>query len=398
LAVVTTAGAAALSSGSAAAKKRTAAASGHVYTETNDATNNQVLIFSRGANGKLTKAGAVSTGGKGGIQLQPGCAPTCPFLDTQGELALTPDGRLLFAVNAGSNTITSFRATANGLKRVSVVSSRGKFPESLTVQGHLLYVVNANSLNVAGFRVSDSGKLSSIAGSSKKLIGSAIPGLARQIGFDNTGTVLVVSLFGNPTMGSNKDSIDTIAIKSNGKPGKETTHDSTQPYPFGFAFDPRNHLVMSQVTGLSGSPDGTTATFKIGAGGSSLKPISTAATNGFAPCWVVVTGNGRHAFVVNTGGPAPSGATVTQFNLYPTGKLTRTGVTTPQSSEFALTDEALSSSSRYLYVLSPAESGGRAPGPNGHIDEFRVGSDGSLTLIGATPSTPGPGLSGLVAR
>jgi hypothetical protein len=113
---------------------------------------------------------------------------------------------------------------------------------------------------------------------------------------------------------------------------------------------------------------------------------------------VVVTNNSRYVYVVNTGGGAPSGATVSEYKLASTGKLTLLGVT-PALPEFAKTDEALSNDSRYLYVLSPLESGSASmPGPTSHIDIYKVGSGGTLTLIGHSGSVPAPSLSGLVAK
>ena len=44
------------------------------------------------------------------------------------------NGKFVFAVNAGSDTVTSFRETASGLKLVNQVSSGGDLPESLAAQ------------------------------------------------------------------------------------------------------------------------------------------------------------------------------------------------------------------------------------------------------------------------
>jgi 6-phosphogluconolactonase (cycloisomerase 2 family) len=378
---------------------------GRVYTETNNPSNNQVLVFDRLSNGTLRQVQAADTGGSGGQQPQPGCVPTCPSLDTQGELALTPDGHLLFAVNAGSDSITSFRATHSGLKRVSVVSSDGPFPNSLTIHGNLLYVLdsgsNAGPPNIAGFRFSRNGKLKAIAGSVQPLVGGALPGAPRQVGFDNSGKVLMVTLLANvsgpPPVGGTSNTIDTFRVSKRGVAGPGAANNSTSPFPFGFAFDPRNHAIVSQVKQLTGPP-GDTASYKVSHSGA-ITPIDTKSSNGNAPCWVVITTNGRYAYVVNTGGGAPGGATVAEYKLARSGKLTSLGNTAPSSSEFALTDEALSKDNKFLYVLSPLESGSSSmPGPNSHIDVFAVHHNGSLTLVSTSATVPAPGLSGLVAH
>jgi len=79
------------------------------------------------------------------------------------------------------------------------------------------------------------------------------------------------------------------------------------------------------------------------------------------------------------------------FRVFPNGGLKLLGNTAVRKNEFALTDETLSSDSRYLYVLST----GASPATH-HIDEYKVGGNGILTLIGQTPAMAVPGASGLV--
>ena len=69
---------------------------GALYTETDAADANAVLVFDRDREGGLTAAGAFPTGGKG----------SGAGLGSQGGLARSGDW--LFAVDAGSNEITTF--------------------------------------------------------------------------------------------------------------------------------------------------------------------------------------------------------------------------------------------------------------------------------------------------
>jgi len=64
---------------------------GAVYTLTNQVAGNAVAVFTRGADGRLTAAGTVATGGAG----------TGASLGSQSAVSLSNDGRRLFAVNAG---------------------------------------------------------------------------------------------------------------------------------------------------------------------------------------------------------------------------------------------------------------------------------------------------------
>jgi hypothetical protein len=368
---------------------------GAVYTETNDPTGNQIVAFDRSSDGSLKQHGSpVATGGKGGRQLQPGCAPICPILDTQGELALTGDGKLLFAVNAGSNTISAFRVTGHGLKLVGTpTNSNGVFPNSLTVHGHTLYVLNDNppTPNISGFHFSERGKLTPIAGSTQPLVGQVVPTLARQVGFDNTGRVLVATLLGNPMMPNAAKSIDTFPVDRHGKAGAGTAYDASNPFPFGFAFDPWNHMIDTEVHDLGTSPTGQVATYKVSRSGV-VSGIDNEPSNGVAPCWVVITNDGRFAYVVNTGGGAPSGSTVTAYTVSRSGHLTQIQLASDSLNQFAKTDETLSRNSRYLYVLAPGLMKSTS-----QINEYKVGNNGKLSLV-TEFSSPGAGDSGLVGR
>ena len=70
---------------------------GAVYTQSNSAAGNAVIVFGRSADGTLTPAGSFATLGNG----------TGAGLGSQGAVTLSDDGEFLFAVNAASNTMTT---------------------------------------------------------------------------------------------------------------------------------------------------------------------------------------------------------------------------------------------------------------------------------------------------
>jgi hypothetical protein len=364
---------------------------GAMYTETNNGSANQLLAFNRYSNGKLKFRQAVDAGGKGGLQPEPGCDPPggCPLIDADAEVQTTKNGKWVFAVNAGSNTIASFAAGKHSLRLVGVAPSLGVFPNSLTIHGDELYVLDNNSENIAGFRISLGGRLTPIPGAVQPLTPEHAP-FSRRISFDNTGNLLVVSLL---TDGA----FDTFPV-TDGVAGPATARPSASPEPFGFSFDPvGNHLVSSEVVNdmdLNQSSNGSS--YGVGTDGS-LTKISSVPTQGYAACWVEITNNGKTVFMVNTGGPASTGATVTTFGLSPSGQLTYKSVT-PKSGTFTLTDEALSRDSKYLYVVAPLVNNPFTmppPATNGSkILTYKVGKNG-LTRIGETKGPLAPGLSGL---
>src|ERR1700739_3755757 len=74
---------------------------GAVFAMTNAASNNQINAYIRGEDGSLQFSAAFPTGGNGS-------GGTVDPLTSQGSLTLSADHNLLFAVNAGSGTLSTF--------------------------------------------------------------------------------------------------------------------------------------------------------------------------------------------------------------------------------------------------------------------------------------------------
>src|SRR2546428_4433856 len=140
---------------------------GAVYVISNQTAGgggNSVRVFSRAADGSLSPSGSFSTGGDG----------TGGGLGSQGALILRGDR--LFAVNAGSNQITSFGVSADGLTltKIKTVSSGGTTPISVAVFGGFVYVLNSGGTgNITGFTGAVSGNLKRIPGSTRPLSASS---------------------------------------------------------------------------------------------------------------------------------------------------------------------------------------------------------------------------------
>lgn len=384
-----------------AASKSNADVAGKVFTLTNDTGKNSVLEFDRLTSGQLSFHASFATGGKGGTEPEHGCTARCPFIDAQNEVILGLGGRYLFAVNPGSNTISSFRVTSTGLKLVDQRSSGGKHPVSLTAHGTLLYVLNDGSLTISGLRVSSTGKLTPIAGSSQNLSPGAVTSdlPPKQIQFDNSGTVLAVTLLAVPV-------IDTFKVGASGAAGKAIVNKTAHPLPFGFSIDSHNRLAVAEIVNATILPSpgafppvSVVSTYSLNVTTGKLKHIDSARDQGFAASWTAITRNGRHAYVVNVGGGAPTGATVSVMNISPSGHVSLAQVSPPgtpgplpNGEEFARIDDALTADDKYLYVLVPGFLA-----PVSHIDEFTVRPSGHVVQIGATPSIPGAGVSGLTA-
>ena len=115
------------------------AAAGAVFVQTDDPAGNTVVAYDRNPDGSLRQAGSYRTGGRGGVL----DGSVVDHLASQGSLAFDRAGGLLYAVNAGSDTITVFRVHGDRLTRRRVLPSFGDFPVSIAVHGSSLYVLNA---------------------------------------------------------------------------------------------------------------------------------------------------------------------------------------------------------------------------------------------------------------
>jgi 6-phosphogluconolactonase (cycloisomerase 2 family) len=253
------------------------------------------------------------------------------------------------------------------------VSSGGTAPISLSTHGDLLYVLNSGGAgNIAGFHIRLDGSLQAITGSSQPL-GSAASGPA-QVGFDRDGDTLVVT-----EKSANKIVIYHITDGRAGEPEVHASHGTT---PFGFAFDRRDDLLVSEAFGGK-ADEAALSSYDFDDGKLSLDSGSVSSQQ-TAACWVVTALNGRFAYVTNTGS-----GTITGYQVAHDGKLARltangiTGITGGGP-----TDATADRDGDTLFVLSPSI---------GQIVTFHVQRDGSLTRLGVAAGVAATA-AGLVSR
>src|SRR5580704_8809969 len=123
-----------------------------VFVQTDNVAGNQIVSYHRDHDGTLDLANTYATGGLGGVLN----GSAVDHLGSQGSLASDPAHGLLYAVNAGSNTVSVFSVNGDQLSLRQVVDSGGTFPVSIAVHGNVVYVLNAeNGGSVSGYWVAD---------------------------------------------------------------------------------------------------------------------------------------------------------------------------------------------------------------------------------------------------
>lgn len=334
-----------------------------VYTMSNAASGNSILAFSRDGDGSLAPSGSYSTGGLG----------TGAGLGNQGALRL--EGKYLFAVNAGSNDISALRVTGDALTLVDRIASGGVRPVSITVHGKLVYVLNAGGTgNISGFRF-DSGieTFSPITGSTRAL-SSAASGPA-QIEFTPSGNVLVVTEKATNV-------IDTFPVGATGVAGPAISQPSVGVTPFGFAFSKHGQLIVSNAVG-GAAGQSSLSSYSVGGNGGINLISGQVASGQSAACWVIVTKNGKYAYVTNT-----ASGNVSSYEISRNGELTLAQANAAPSGAGPI-DMALSNNSQYLYVNNAGSNS---------ITVFRVNNgDGSVTPVSGGVNIPA-GANGLAAQ
>jgi 6-phosphogluconolactonase len=334
---------------------------GKVFTSSNATGGNELLVFAPVRGGDLALVERVATSGQG----------TGAALGSQSAVTLSSDGRHAFVVNAASNTVSTFAIRNNGVVLTSVVDSGGLTPISVTENDGIVYVLNAGGAgNVAGFRNAQ-GQLRPIANSSRGLSAAGGTGPA-QVGFGADGDVLVVTE-------KVTSRITSFPVRRDGTLGTVVITPSSGATPFGFAFDRRDHLLVSEAPGSAAS------SYRFNEGSATPVLITGSLPNTqAAACWLAVTPNGKYAFTANAGS-----SSVSTYSVARTGQLALVnpvaGTTGPNAGAL---DLAVSPDGRRLFALAPRSL---------QVVSFKVEFDGSLTNLGAGSGLP-MGSAGLAAN
>lgn len=343
---------------------------GAVFATTNAASNNQINAYTRREDGTLDFAGAFATGGNGsGGTLDP--------LHSQGSLTLSADHRQLFAVNAGSGTVSLFAVRGAQLSLLDTASTGGSMPTSVTQVGDLVYVLNAGgNASVTGFRIAGNGHLQAIPHSTSYLSGTATA---------PTDVVLSPSRQFLVVTESATNMIDVFHVFPNGTLSNPIATDSAGTVPFAAVFAPNGTLIVGNVENNQ-TVSSTISSYQLNGNGS-LRIISNALpTGGIATCWDVIGRLGRSVYTSN-----PNNSTLSGFNIERNGELIPIGGAVVGQTPTGSTniDIAASSDGRYLYTLYAA---------TGNIGIFSVQDDGGLVSLGQRDGLPpSAGINGIAA-
>lgn len=337
---------------------------GAVFVMTNAADGNHIESYARREDGSLQWVASVATGGNGS-------GGTIDPLHSQGSLRLSEDHRLLFAVNAASGTVSSFRVEGAHLALADTVNSGGAFPSALTQTGDLLYVLNSGGNgNVSGFRVNSNGHLQPIPHSTRNLSGTSTAPTA--IEFSPNGRFVAV-------VESATNKVDLFRVFANGTLSALVANATPEPSPFAALFTPNGTLIVAGTAN-------TISSFRVNWNGT-INPITQSLpTDGTATCWSVITPNGRIVYAVNAGTSNIAGYTISYTGALAPIAATIVGTNPDGSTNL---DTAISRNGKFVYTLNAG---------TGAVGIFSVQNDGTLLSLGQVTGLPAAaGLNGLAA-
>ena len=343
----------------------------HVYLDGNTAGANTIAGFTRNADGSLTTlpGSPFQVGGAG-----------LAGVGSQDAVKYADHGRYLLAVDAGSNQISVLSVGSHGsLTPVpgSPFSSGGVEPNSIAVHGDLVYVSNVGSPNYTGFCLTPQGQLWPIPNSTVSLPAADNTG---DIVINNDGTKLIGAVIGGTVPGSSF--INSYRVNWNGT----LTAAAGSPYPaqglgaFGSEFSPINPNQLFVSNAHNGAGLGTVSAFDDSWNGTlssiGASPFADLQT---APCWLVVSHDGKRLYALNTGT-----GSVSSYSIAADGKLTLLASTPLSNPVGAITgtDVTVSNDDSTLYVNEAK---------NGTVAAFAIKYNGTLTQLAGSPYATGFG-------
>lgn len=394
---------------------------GAVYAGTNDGQKNGLVAYGSKSDGTLAYIGAYLSGGAGG-RLNTG-GPVDPLISAHSVLNV--DNRFVLQVNAGSNTISSFRVNKDfSLTLIDVVPSDGFGPDTIAELDGVVYVANVDNDgvytgpqdqvgNIVAFALNrGTGRIQEIPGSKRQLLGRpsdvAVAPRARSlvVSIYNAGSSAISSDAANAELESFAMSqpglLTPLPISTVTSTKRNNDDDRNLPGAIGISIresngrevvvvtESREFLADGEAASLSQFQTGSVSTFELNRFGF-LQPISldiptssqiaTGPTNtSTSSCWISFDKDGRSFWVVSASSSIISsfrfnenGSVEELDSRAATGEPVNPDAANPAAGATGFVDIAETGNSDFIYEL---ESGA------GKVNVYQIASPASpLNLV-----------------
>lgn len=329
---------------------------------TDPAVGNELKVFRRGAEGALILDRTLALGGCG-IQVLSDTIPA------SNALALSANGRWLFAVNAGTDEITVLRMEPEGPRLLGRFPSGGPLPDSIAVSRGRVFVSHCGgSGTITGFRLGRDGTLTPIPGSTRFLSnrGQGESTTPATLQFTPDGGRLILTE-------ADGDALSVFTLGAGDIPSEAVVFPVPGTTPTGIAFAQDRFLIVAEAAG-DRTGEGTVSSWELQP--TRLRPITrSSATTQSATCWVAVDQTGTFAYFGNYDDRSLSG-----YRIGSDGVLSLMDARTVELGDAGYpTDIAISRDNRWLYVLCDSRNS---------VICFRIQSDGTLRRVGEFLQVP----------
>lgn len=267
---------------------------GTVFVMTNDAAKNEVLVYQRLFDGRLTLKERFNTGGRGS-------GGTTDPLQSQGSLILSQDHNQLFAINSGSGTISSFHLVAGLPILADQEPTGGSEPVAAAEHNGTVYVLNAGGNGaIVAFRTDNFGHLRQIRDSTTHLTATHSGGSSISVGADGKTLIVIEKV---------PDNIDTFPIHGDGTLGAVVINHSATPGVFAAVVTPTGKLIVSE-----NQPGGTNissiSSYTISPSGGLAAISQSLPSLGDGNCWNALTPDGKYVYADNSATSTVAGFSV----------------------------------------------------------------------------------------
>jgi 6-phosphogluconolactonase (cycloisomerase 2 family) len=351
-----------------AAPPQPVAPANQLYTETNE-TANAIVHFTRQADGTLLRQETTPTGGAGTNAVNAAGNTVPDSLVSQHSVIASPDGSTLFVVNGGDDSISVMKVDASTgaltLKKRSSTAA-GHIPNSLALNHGVLYATFIGGASqLAAFRVEADGGLTQLGSYDLLALGGLATAAPTQVIVSPDGGFAVVSA------GTGSNAILSFPIAADGTLGTPVSSAGVLATPFAGAFVPGAASPVYLSTGISTQ---SLNAFSFSATGALAALGQASAPGTAAPCWLVVTPDGKTAFVGNGSGSISSYA----INGNTLTLLDATAALEPSAQagiNSVAADSWISPDGKYLYTAYLGDD---------KVVAYAIGLNGSLAKLGET--------------
>jgi 6-phosphogluconolactonase (cycloisomerase 2 family) len=363
---------------------------GTIYIESNQTAPNEnsVLAFRyRGGALRPLNVREYSTGGVGSHDLS-----NHGVLDAEQQVVTNADHTLLFAPNAGSDTVAVFRIAKDGAlspAKGSPFPSLGKAPASVGVSGDELFVANkaqdgvrrlkTTPASYATFRIAADGHLTPIGSPVEAPAGASptqtyIPPHTGHlmISTEESGPFRAFTIGGDGRLTQAPGS--PLELDARVFPGGKRTR-RPRVWPQGLVAHPKQPLIYAGVANIR-----RLVVYRYDASGR-LSFVSSQLNRGtYLPCWTQVNREGTRLYTGNAGSQNISVFDIGQDPLHPRQiqRVTLRGRGLPWNFQ-------LDPTGRRLFIINMRAVRDIPPGRGNTLHSLGIASDGRLTELASSP-------------